>query len=243
MFVRRQWKGRAAASCKPLRPLLDNVLRSLQPIGARARPSKATRVPSITACLPLARRSGPAGCAELESGRIEPGSPPSRTLLRRHAILGFASSPCDRLQNHLADQGTAAPLADKFDQRQCLSKRRRPARAPRLERVAGIEPAFQAWEAGALPLHHTRNSSGLTAPTRRAQGLVAPLRLKLRQRCGRPVALQIVCAVETSQTHGLGHGARLPAPRIAARPLRKRWGARPPGSVDLSRQPCRTITM
>ena len=25
-----------------------------------------------------------------------------------------------------------------------------------LERVAGIEPALQAWEAGALPLHHTR---------------------------------------------------------------------------------------
>ena len=28
-----------------------------------------------------------------------------------------------------------------------------------LERVAGIEPALQAWEAGALPLHHTRNTA------------------------------------------------------------------------------------
>ena len=29
-----------------------------------------------------------------------------------------------------------------------------------LERIAGVGPAFPAWKAGVLPLHHTRRTGG-----------------------------------------------------------------------------------
>ena len=43
-----------------------------------------------------------------------------------------------------------------------------------VERVAGIEPALQAWEAGALPLHHTRARATSNRPRLWLQGLVCP---------------------------------------------------------------------
>lgn len=39
-----------------------------------------------------------------------------------------------------------------------------------MERVAGIEPALQAWEAGALPLHHTRRVDVDTLENMEVQG-------------------------------------------------------------------------
>ena len=79
-----------------------------------------------------------------------------------------------RRQRHPArDRAVPAPRAAA---RGRLQRRGRPAASARLasleglERVAGIEPALPAWEAGALPLHHTRAAARDTDPPAPAQG-------------------------------------------------------------------------
>jgi hypothetical protein len=96
------------------------------------------RVPGAPWACPVADAHDRPGCAEGSSRRGQvSGSASTPVLVRLNAITQSASSSL------------------WWERPECV-----------LERVKGIEPSYEAWEAAVLPLNYTRMASEFTGTTR-----------------------------------------------------------------------------